>query len=257
MASKNDLKELIECPICFNSATKGPIWTCNNGHHVCNTCKPKLVNCGSCRLPITTRGLQLERMRDLIPMTCQFPGCNIEMKSKDIKSHEETCNKAPLFNCADLRCEKKLMLKDLISHIDTCHTHITKCDLDGGYGFFEEISTSLHNSQELTWGQTRFKYNEDFFFLESLKQKDEKHWLLWLYYPGLAQDAAKYTYMIKVRNPLGEKVGSVTYSGDVISMTVDRKTIEKEGMGLTFTNYTLKQLVCDDKLHYSISISKK
>jgi hypothetical protein len=34
-------------------------------------------------------------MRDLIPMTCQF-GCGIEMKSGDIKNHEETCHNGPL-----------------------------------------------------------------------------------------------------------------------------------------------------------------
>jgi hypothetical protein len=62
--------------------------------------------------------------------------------------------------------------------------------------------------------------------------------------------------MIKVHHP-DEKLGSVTYSGDVISMTVDRYTIKDERMGLTFSNYTAKQLFCNDRLQYYISISKK
>jgi hypothetical protein len=126
MASKNEFNELIECPICFNLATEGPIWTCNNGHHVCNACKPKLVNCGSCRQPITTRNLQLERMRELIPATCQF-GCKRNIKSKDIKNHEETCDKRLLLNCADLDCKAKMQLKKLIGHTETCHPNILKC----------------------------------------------------------------------------------------------------------------------------------
>jgi hypothetical protein len=254
MAAMNEFKELIECPICLNSATEGPIWTCKNGHHVCNTCKPRLVNCGSCRQPITTRSLQLERMRDLIPMTCQFTGCEIEMKSKDIKGHEETCNKAPLFNCANLRCKKKLMLKDLISHITTCHTKIKKREL-GRIGFLTSITKSLQGSQDFNWA-SRFKFNEEYFFMQTKKITKDKIWLMWLYYPGLAQDAAKYTCRIKVHHP-EENLGSVTYTGDVISMTVDRETIENERMGLKFSNYDVKQWVCNDKLKYSFSISKK
>jgi hypothetical protein len=129
MASKKDLEELLQCPICFNLATEGPIWSCNNGHHVCDTCKPRMVMCGSCRLPITTRSLQLERIRDLIPVYCQF-GCNIEMKAEDIKKHEATCEERPVFYCANLACEEKLRLENLISHIDTCHSEVSKGDLE-------------------------------------------------------------------------------------------------------------------------------
>jgi hypothetical protein len=126
MASKNELEEIIQCPICFNLATEGPIWTCKNGHHVCNTCQPKLDNCGSCRQPINTRSLQLERMRDLIPVTCQF-GCEIEIKSKDLKNHEKTCQKRLLLHCADLKCNEKMQLNNLFTHI-TCHSNIQKND---------------------------------------------------------------------------------------------------------------------------------
>jgi E3 ubiquitin-protein ligase SIAH1 len=130
MAAMNkELEDLINCPICFNLASEGPIWTCKNGHHVCNTCKPKLDNCGSCRQPITTRSLGLERMRDLIPMTCQF-GCGIKMKSGDIKNHEETCHNGPLLTCASLNCHEKFRLKNLISHIKTCHSEIQNYDGD-------------------------------------------------------------------------------------------------------------------------------
>jgi hypothetical protein len=29
---KKELENLIYCPICFNLASEGPIWTCKNGH---------------------------------------------------------------------------------------------------------------------------------------------------------------------------------------------------------------------------------
>jgi hypothetical protein len=145
---KKDMEDLIKCPICFNLAYEGPIWTCFNGHHVCNTCKPKLDHCGSCRQPITTRNLQLERMRDLIPNTCQF-GCGILMMYEDIKNHEETCHNRPLFYCADLGCNQKFRLKELISHIETCHYEIHNYDEESSNSKLRRVTrpTVLVNQQ--------------------------------------------------------------------------------------------------------------
>jgi hypothetical protein len=116
-------------------------------------------------------------------------------RSPDIKSHEKTCNKRPLLNCAVLKCEKKLMLKNLSSHSETCHsTYIVKREKQSERGCLSQITRVLQDNQKVEWATVRYKFNEDYFFLESLRLKDQKDWLLWLYYPGLAQDAAKYTY---------------------------------------------------------------
>jgi hypothetical protein len=99
------------------------------------------------------------------------------------------------------------------------------------------------------------KSNGDFFFREVKKQKDGT-WLVWVYFAGLAEDAAKYTCTIKVHHKDPQK-GSVAYSGDVIPMTVDRTTVEEERMGLTFSHYAAKKMICDDGLRYSVNISKQ
>jgi hypothetical protein len=252
-ATKKELEKLINCPICFNLASVGPIWTCKNGHHVCYTCKPKLDNCGSCRQPFTTRNLGLERMRDLIPMTCQF-GCGIEMKSEDIKSHEETCHNGPLLNCADLSCNLMFRLKNLISHIETCHSAIHNYDQESANSWLIGI-TQANQKSYMIWEPSRLKSNGDFFFREVKKQKDGTL-LAWVYFAGLAQDAAKYTYTIKFHHRYPQK-GSVAYTGDVIPMTVDRTTVEEERMGLTFSNYAAKKMICDDVLLFSVNISKQ
>jgi hypothetical protein len=46
-------------------------------------------------------------------------------------------------------------------------------------------------------------------------------------------------------------------TGDVIPMTVDRTTVEEEGMGLTFSNYAAKFFTCDEELLYLVNISKQ
>jgi hypothetical protein len=209
-------------------------------------------------------------MRDLIPATCKY-GCKKNIKSKDIKNHEETCQKRyitfrpavstssttlALLNCADLECKAKMLMKNLIRHIETCHPDTINHDQESGHRYLGLGTKVLQDDcQVWLWQALRFKSNLDYFFLETVKQT-EGTWIIWLYYSGFAQDAAKYTCTIRVHHP-DQNLGSVAYSGDVVSMTVDRKTVEKEGMGLTLSKYVVKQLVCDDELKCSISVSKK
>jgi hypothetical protein len=99
------------------------------------------------------------------------------------------------------------------------------------------------------------KSSGDFFFSEVEKQIDGTL-LAWVYFAGLAQDAAKYTCTIKFHHRYPQK-GSVTYTGDVIPMTVDQTTVEEERMGLTVSNYAAKKMIYDDGLRYSVNISKQ
>ena len=65
---KKYFKDLLECPICFETIDSVPIYQCPNGHVVCKNCHPKLKTCPICRVdtikkcdgPI--RNLKLEEM---------------------------------------------------------------------------------------------------------------------------------------------------------------------------------------------------
>ena len=61
-------KDLLECPVCFQTIDSVPIYQCLNGHVVCKDCHPKLENCPICRDdqlydgPISLRNLKLEEI---------------------------------------------------------------------------------------------------------------------------------------------------------------------------------------------------
>ena len=61
---KEYFKDLIECPVCFETIDFVPIYQCQNSHVVCKNCYPKLETCPMCRQiydgPI--RNLKLEEM---------------------------------------------------------------------------------------------------------------------------------------------------------------------------------------------------
>ena len=46
---KEDFKDLLECPVCFETIDSVPIDQCRNGHVVCKNCHPKLETCPICR----------------------------------------------------------------------------------------------------------------------------------------------------------------------------------------------------------------
>ena len=56
-------KDLLECPVCFQTIDSVPIHQCRNGHVVCKNCRPKLRTCPICRDgPISQRNLKLEEI---------------------------------------------------------------------------------------------------------------------------------------------------------------------------------------------------
>ena len=61
--SADDLKEVLECPVCLRIPRCAPVFQCERGHVVCNECHPKLVTCPVCRLPLgKTRSLISEKV---------------------------------------------------------------------------------------------------------------------------------------------------------------------------------------------------
>jgi hypothetical protein len=68
---KKYFKDLLECPVCFETIDSVPIYQCRNGHVVCKNCHPKLETCPICRElrdgPI--RCLKLEEMVERLQLS--------------------------------------------------------------------------------------------------------------------------------------------------------------------------------------------
>ena len=61
--SKEDLKDVLECPICLTVPREGPIFQCENGHIVCKECFEKIVECPQCKSKMPKcRNLHLEKI---------------------------------------------------------------------------------------------------------------------------------------------------------------------------------------------------
>ena len=67
---KKCFKDLLECPLCFETIDSVPIYQCRNGHVVCKNCHPKLETCPICRqLHDGPRNLKLEEMVERLQLS--------------------------------------------------------------------------------------------------------------------------------------------------------------------------------------------
>ncbi|PSN30314.1 hypothetical protein C0J52_27237 [Blattella germanica] len=90
------LKKL-ECPICMEYMIP-PITVCLNGHSICNSCKPRLDNCPSCRgnfTPIRNRDMEDISQEITHPCKNRDQGCAVHVLLDFKKQHEEECNLSP------------------------------------------------------------------------------------------------------------------------------------------------------------------
>ena len=95
-----DLRKDLECPVCWDTPRRVPIFQCRNGHIICQDCQPKLQtpNCPQCRIPYGNetpiRALTAEKCIRQIPHKCIYAnqGCQQPpMALTDLETHEREC----------------------------------------------------------------------------------------------------------------------------------------------------------------------
>ncbi|RZC00584.1 Sina domain containing protein [Asbolus verrucosus] len=102
--NKQIVKQL-ECPVC-NELMRPPIRQCSTGHSFCNTCRPKLNNCPTCRQAWSdVRNFSLEGLTPVVLYSCMYNqyGCEAILSGSEINAHEEICEfkmyLCPISNC--------------------------------------------------------------------------------------------------------------------------------------------------------------
>ena len=60
---EENIRNLLECPVCYETIKSLPVYQCANGHALCNDCIEKLNNCPICRNDSSlVRSLKLENI---------------------------------------------------------------------------------------------------------------------------------------------------------------------------------------------------
>ncbi|XP_030764222.1 uncharacterized protein LOC115888598 [Sitophilus oryzae] len=136
-----------ECPVC-KSFMKPPIYQCQSGHSICNTCKPRLEKCPTCRAPFgMTRNYSLEGLTAGVSYPCIYHdlGCMMSLSPAEISRHEAVCPYKP-YNCPLPQCTMSGSHDIITNHLQEFHSdHVVVSDSHGYAESFRLEQHSLYN----------------------------------------------------------------------------------------------------------------
>nr|CAD7394068.1 unnamed protein product [Timema cristinae] len=84
------LLSIFECPVCLEYIVP-PLTGCENGHYVCDSCRPRLRCCPLCRGPIgESRNYRLEALAQELKYPCRNTerGCSQRLVAGKVNRHE-------------------------------------------------------------------------------------------------------------------------------------------------------------------------
>ena len=123
--STEELRDDLQCPVCFVIPKSGPIFQCDFGHIHCSACHLRIQECPICRWPIgNTRSLTTEKIIAKLPTKCAFAdqGCVEDEKlPEDMILHEKECQ-FRLIKCLGIRkCDEMVSMADYLDHFKLKH----------------------------------------------------------------------------------------------------------------------------------------
>jgi len=219
----------LECPVCLATIKDPPIFQCEKGHGLCQTCREPLKAenkpCPVCRGRLTdTRNLAVENMLDQLPkIKCKYEGCAFQKADCQlVKTHEEEeCRERPV-KCEI--CQEPVALSKLGGHLETKHNRqpIRFGNLGVEQGFHS--GTGWRGSWPFT------KVNNDLQFIFNWRSYDAKVVMFWISLCGTPKEAKEYEYSIKIESSADRKAGRTKFllagTGDCLSCEVSHQDVK-------------------------------
>jgi len=257
MIKKDDLKDILECPVCLRVPRSTPIYQCARGHIVCSECRPNVTTCPQCRDPLgNIRSLISEKMLEKLPCVCKYTdqGCQEEHTRESISEHEEKCQ-FRLVNCVDLACQQRVSVSKLLTHLENDHETEDFVRVEGGEYSSHFIVNEEDFRKSIMWISDQLHFNDGYFYRECCRSK-EGLWYIWVYV--LETDTVRaedFTATISIRSADGLDELSCRCRPLGLDLTKDK--IADSGRGLVFTDKTARLYWEDNKVRYKVVIEPK
>ncbi|KAG9137776.1 hypothetical protein Leryth_019397 [Lithospermum erythrorhizon] len=201
MNSANNLKELLQCPVCDISMYP-PIYQCPNGHTICADCRTRIESrCPTCRFELgDIRCLALEKVGESLELPCRYQslGCNDIFPYYSKLQHEQHCHFQP-YNCpyAGSECSVVGDIATLVEHLKVDH-HV---DMHDGCTFNHRYVKSDPNEVEnATWMLTIFKcFGRQFcLHFEAFQLGMSPVYMAFLQFMGEDSESRKFGYSLEI-----------------------------------------------------------
>ena len=221
---RDTLRSFLECPICNFIPRNMKIFTCQNGHEICEDCHGRLnvgdrgyAVCphGNCTYyaqdnaePVRARKSE-EMVRNAnIEFNCVNvrSGCTVLMGGEDLSKHEEDCVYRSVY-CPF--CKTKEIYEEFENHMNEYHQEIEKWDYTPGEWFsqnYEVNHAEMNEDNDSIWDSLELAVPSGEKFYATLCRK-QGVWYSGLYIltPRGATEAEKWKVTIIAEN-IGSKV---------------------------------------------------
>ncbi|XP_053435092.1 E3 ubiquitin-protein ligase SIAH1-like [Nycticebus coucang] len=199
--SSSELRSLFECLVCVGYVLP-PIFQCQHGHLVCNSCRQNLASCPTCRCPLgSILNVAMEKLADLLTFPCKYAssGCGLTLPPAQKVDHEERCDFRPYCcPCPGVLCEWAGSLDAVMPHLMDQHDSITA--LEGASAVF--LAVNINNVRgTFDWVMMQSCFGLHFMVV---LQKQENHhsearFCAMVQLLGTRQQAETFTYRLELR----------------------------------------------------------
>ena len=258
---KTQLKERVKCPVCLELPTRGPIYTCINGHCVCSGCyQGNGSPCPMCREEMvgSTSLLAVTVIKNL-EHHCKHQGCDVKVILQDLEEHMKTC-RFRLVGCPAIQCRKKVAYNLLDEHVASeCRASTAKDEKTRRIVANSKIQAtfSIRSTSHRTAGHFKtgtYVWKDRLFYLTNKPSSINRSRNLYMQMLGSEEDCAKVRIEYKVRDMNTIYAQTICEQPYSLDMTEE----EKVDAGLVLSDKTLakisQQKPGSQDLTYSVSI---
>ena len=204
-----ELKSQLECPICYTIPSCN-VLVCCNGHRICLKCFSSLgvKRCPQSRCvfddpPRRNRDLESIIERGDWARACPWPGCPAEFEKKDLKAHQENCERHPGRTkdavCPFTECQKLLAIGDLDNHLSRSHHEFYMTSATSKY----QIKISKRAIESSNYDRKKVKLDQSWNFLFIICLVQLLFWKCpesgYVFYPQLVQRNNVWHFWVAVK----------------------------------------------------------
>jgi len=252
----NDLKKQVECPVCLDVPRKGPVFTCPNGHLVCQKCKRE--TCPTCREVVgENKSLIAIEVIEKILHDCKFVECEQKFCLQEIERHEKICKHRVVACPYYTRCDQMVPLSKLLNHLQNkpCSNNIVPIVVDHSSGIQTYFLTIPQITLNLIQFQvTTFLYRGSCLALRVVKSGEHWQFTVVMFESPKACSNINIEMEVYEKNSPSDTRFSVKVRCNPCS--IDEPVAETKGLGLYVHHELMKRMVLkDDSFQFTVTFS--
>jgi len=251
----NDLKKHVECPVCLDVPRKAPVFSCPNGHLVCQKCKSK--SCPTCRVAMgDNKSLVAIAVIEKILHDCQFVDCNDEYSLAYIEQHEKYCHHRLVACPCYVECDARVPLSKIMDHLEKkpCSTGLLSVIESAGIAKYQVANMKNLDSRRLSWRVRTYIYKER--FLALCVNKSGENWQFIVVMSDPPEDCSEFNIEMEVYETDSDPDTRLSAKVRCHPCSIDQPVAEMKGLGLYVHHSFMKKMMLQkDSFKFTVSFS--